>query len=296
METIKKTFSRIGISYLAVSILTIVLGVILSSIISGISPELLSNVDFSTVLNAFTQFIIPLAIAYILLRKIKTTPIDKHALSIKSFVICICITLALIYIGDYIIGAGLNGIIGTFKHGGAVNPVNDLIVNQSIWLRLLESCILAPIVEELLYRKLLIDRTIKYGAGISILISALIFGLCHGNLTQAISAFIGGCFFAAIYVKTGKIIYTIILHMAANFFCLVVDNLMAFGNITIEMALIGVMAILIAITIYYIYKYRGKFKAIKDNISKLLKESLLNAGMVLYILYSLIFIISLLVV
>ncbi len=295
MENAKKTFSKIGIIYLIISILTIVAGVIISTAVSIVSPKALSSMSFSTLLTTITQFIIPLAIGYVLLKQIKTTPIKKHKLSLKKFLICVCITLALIYIGDYIIGAGIKGVVGVFKPDKAVDTVTNLISGKSIWLRLLESCLLAPIVEELLYRKLLIDRTIKFGAGISIFISALIFGFCHGNLTQTISAFIGGCFFAFVYIKTGNIIYTIILHMIANFFCLVVDQILAFGNLTMEITLFGVMIILIAMTAHYIYLWRDKIKVLKENVSKLIKKSLLNVGMISQIIYTSIFIIAVLI-
>ena len=75
----------------------------------------------------------------------------------------------------------------------------------------------APIAEEILFRKLLIDRTIKYGQGISILMSAFIFGLFHGNLNQFVYAFTLGAVFAYVYSKTGNIKYTILMHMVVNF-------------------------------------------------------------------------------
>lgn len=83
--------------------------------------------------------------------------------------------------------------------------------------------------------------------------------------------------------------------MIANFFCLVVDQILAFGNFTMEIALFGVMIILIAMTAHYIYLWRDKIKVLKENVSKLIKKSLLNVGMISQIIYTSIFIIAVLI-
>ena len=115
----------------------------------------------------------------------------------------------------------LIGIILTTIIGGAIqseisNPVENLINSTNIWLNLALISIIGPIFEEILFRKILIDKTIKYGARISIIISALLFGLFHGNVNQFFYAFLMGGFFAYVYIKTGKIIYPIILHLIVN--------------------------------------------------------------------------------
>lgn len=74
----------------------------------------------------------------------------------------------------------------------------------------------APIVEEMLFRKILIDRIRQYGTGTAVLVSGLLFGLFHGNFSQFFYAAMIGMFFAYIYLRTGKVIYTIILHMIVN--------------------------------------------------------------------------------
>ena len=69
-----------------------------------------------------------------------------------------------------------------------------------------------------MFRKSVIDRTAKYGEGVSIVFSGLLFGLFHGNLIQFGYAFLLGVFFGFIYIKTKNIVYTILLHMIINFF------------------------------------------------------------------------------
>ncbi len=76
--------------------------------------------------------------------------------------------------------------------------------------------LIAPITEELMFRKVLIDQTRKYGDGSAILLSGLLFGLMHGNFTQFFYTFALGCFLAFIYVRTGRVRYTVTLHVMVN--------------------------------------------------------------------------------
>ena len=75
----------------------------------------------------------------------------------------------------------------------------------------------APVFEELALRKVLLDRTHKYGGLPAAVVSGLLFGLIHGNSGQFIFAFFLGMIFAAVYLYTGKIFYTILLHFMINF-------------------------------------------------------------------------------
>ncbi len=85
------------------------------------------------------------------------------------------------------------------------------------WVTFVIAVLIAPTAEELLFRKLLTERIVKYGELAAVLASGLFFGLFHGNLNQFSYAFLLGLFLGFIYVKTGKLGYTIGLHMAINF-------------------------------------------------------------------------------
>lgn len=75
----------------------------------------------------------------------------------------------------------------------------------------------APVLEEILFRGIILDGYLKnYNPINSILISALLFGLIHGNLAQGIGAFALGALFGWIYWKTKSISACIILHAINN--------------------------------------------------------------------------------
>ena len=76
--------------------------------------------------------------------------------------------------------------------------------------------ILAPLFEEIIYRGLIIKMVSPYSKSAAVLISALSFGLMHGNIPQAASAFCTGLIYAVIALKCGSIIPTVIIHGLNN--------------------------------------------------------------------------------
>ena len=68
------------------------------------------------------------------------------------------------------------------------------------------------ILEEFIFRKMVIDRIWQYGEKIAVVTSALIFALFHINLFQFFYALGIGLIFAYVYLRTGKLRYTIIMH------------------------------------------------------------------------------------
>ena len=78
--------------------------------------------------------------------------------------------------------------------------------------------ILAPLIEEFIFRKTLIDRMRPYGEKLAVVTSAMMFGLFHGNLSQMFYAFSLGLVFGYVYLRTGKLRYTVGLHMLINLF------------------------------------------------------------------------------
>ena len=93
----------------------------------------------------------------------------------------------------------------------------DWIAKAELWILIPIVCVIGPIVEELIFRKLLMDKLGAYGDRTVIIISALTFALFHGNLSQIFYAFAFGMLLAFVYSKTGNIIHTVLLHASINF-------------------------------------------------------------------------------
>ena len=215
MNPTQKFFSKIGFNYLIFGICTIVFQIIIINILSKTNPSLVRDINLITSISSLCNYILPFPILYWLMKKLESNKLEKHDSNTKTFITYIGITLTLMWIGN-LIGLLITNLLSGAIQNDIANPVHNLINSTDIWLNLLLISIIAPICEEIIFRKLIIDRTIKYGANVSIVLSAVIFALFHGNLNQFFYALLIGGFFSYIYIKTGKIVYPIILHIIVN--------------------------------------------------------------------------------
>lgn len=77
--------------------------------------------------------------------------------------------------------------------------------------------VLAPVLEELLFRGIILDGYLKnYSPLMSILVSSLLFALFHGNLVQGIGALVMGILVGIIYWQIKSIAFCISLHSLNN--------------------------------------------------------------------------------
>lgn len=80
--------------------------------------------------------------------------------------------------------------------------------------------ILAPIAEEAVFRGALLRRLLDAGAGkspwIAITVSAMVFGVVHGNIAQGLHAFMVGMLLGWMYCRTRSILPGLVLHWANN--------------------------------------------------------------------------------
>ncbi len=95
--------------------------------------------------------------------------------------------------------------------------ISNLLLSEDLFQVILAVVIMAPIIEELIFRLLVYGELRKaLGVKISIILQAILFGLYHANLYQFSYAFIIGLIFGYIFHKTENITVTIIAHMINN--------------------------------------------------------------------------------
>jgi membrane protease YdiL (CAAX protease family) len=77
--------------------------------------------------------------------------------------------------------------------------------------------VIAPITEELLFRGVLLRGLVQsYGERVGLLVSAVLFGLLHGRLAEALVAFVAGLVLGALRLRTRSVLPCIALHVGVN--------------------------------------------------------------------------------
>lgn len=220
METWKPTkqhFSKLGLMYFLGSLIIIGIQYLEYFVISSFFPNILDNYTIYFLILMLSMYAISMPLMGMLIRTVPKEPSqEKKKMTVGQWIITFIICYAGMYLAN-ILGNIITAIISVVKGSAVSNDILNIATSNDVWCNALIMVLLAPIAEELLFRKLLIDRTAKYGEGISVLFSALFFGLFHGNLNQFAYAFVIGGIFGFIYVKTRNIKYTIFMHMLINF-------------------------------------------------------------------------------
>ena len=222
----KKDFSRFGLGLFLIGIVSLVAQGILVALwnLTLSNTPLGSSEILLWILAVLPMYLIAIPIGMVLIRKIPAEAPSKQKLNFGRFLtlmlICMPVMLAGNYIGTYL-SALLSG-------GTARNAVADFVMGNPLY-SFIFTVLLAPAVEEYLFRKQIIDRLGKYGELTAILFSAVTFGLFHMNLFQFFYAFGLGLIFAYVYTRTGKLRYPIIMHMIINFLGGVVAPMLVSG-------------------------------------------------------------------
>jgi len=316
-KSIRSHFSKVGGIYLIFALLAFVVQNGIVWLVQSFAPKLLGNSAVALLISMVPLYCIATPVCIFLMKKLPATHIEQKKIRPGKFLAAMVMTFAGMYIGN-IIGLILTTIIGAVKGSAVNNDIVNVVLGTDMWGTVLVVVLIAPLVEEFLFRKLLIDRVVKYGEGLAVVLSGVMFGLFHGNLNQFFYATFIGMMFAYVYVKTGRIWYTVLMHMIINFFGSVVavlilqsvdlEGITALESMdpnNTEAMMEQMMAILPSLAVYMIYVLfllvvvitgvilfalkRRQFVCNPGELELSKKEKrklvLGNVGMILYIVY-----------
>ncbi len=90
-------------------------------------------------------------------------------------------------------------------------------LSQTGVLMVIATAVVAPLVEEVVFRGLILSRLRRALPGwLSVVITALVFGLCHGHIVWIIYAFALGCVFGLFALKSGSLWPSLCAHVLFN--------------------------------------------------------------------------------
>lgn len=218
LKTAKRTFSRLGWGAFAILAVASVLQgvvVVVTNLAAGAGDPpswLMWVVTFAPL------YCVAVPVGLLIMRKAPAYPAEPRAFGAGRFLKLLPICVFLMYAGN-LVGVLVTTLLGTLKGGEVANPLESFALDDSsVLIKILVMAILAPLIEEFIFRKTLIDRMRPYGEKLAVVTSALMFGLFHGNLSQFFYAFALGVLFGYVYVWSGKLRYSAALHMLVNFF------------------------------------------------------------------------------
>jgi uncharacterized protein len=166
-----------------------------------------------------------------------------------------------------------NTVVDIEKFFGFAGDMPEMPLINDPWVLVLYGITIAvipPIVEELLFRGMVLQSLRKYGDGFAVMVSAMLFGLYHGNFVQMVFAFIAGLVMALVVLRTGSLWTSILIHFANNSISFALEMTQRFAGDavanTVNLIVISVLMILGALSLIYILvKDRHFFRGDSSN-------------------------------
>ncbi|AJP59995.1 hypothetical protein UC34_20735 [Pandoraea vervacti] len=152
--------------------------------------------------------------------------------SVRATLGLFTLPIALLTPGMLLVCGVINvGVEKLFPTGGLTQDASDMFAQAGLGSFIL-ICLIAPFVEEMLYRGILLRSFLRqYPSGTAIAHSAAVFGLAHLNVYQFVGALIIGLVLGKLYERTRSLVPGILLHMFYNTAVVVITvNLPAGGK------------------------------------------------------------------
>lgn len=212
----RRDFSTMGLGVfmilLAANLIQLAEGIVL-----GIAnPAYVLSGWLEWILTAVPMYVVAMPVGMAIIWTVPAQTPERTKLGIGKLLIVFLICIACMY-GGNLFGILVTTLLEAVFGITSLNPVEDAMLGSDILPMAIVTVVLAPIFEELIFRKLLIDRMRGYGEKLAVITSAVMFGLIHGNLSQLFYAAAVGLILGYVYLRSGKIHYTIGLHMGINF-------------------------------------------------------------------------------
>lgn len=286
MKKALKAFALIALALTVYIVLTSALQIG----IALLNKELLLDVVLSSeaymfLLVSLPQYAVALPAAYLIMRALPKSTATKDRLKAINLLAYAAVAFALMYIGN-LIGTGLMATYDAILGVTSVNVAEALITQTSPLYNLITVAIFAPIFEELLFRRIIMDRILPYGELNACIFSALTFALFHGNFFQFFYAFGLGLLFAYIYAKTRNVLYTMLLHAIINLMGGVVSvAVINSGSVMLTMIYGYAVLLLLAAGVVMLVRHRKDVKFMPPELDlgkKRTKTVYFNAGMIAF--------------
>ncbi|MFA3798799.1 lysostaphin resistance A-like protein [Leptotrichia hongkongensis] len=169
------------------------------------------------------------------------------------------------------------------------------LINEPLYIDVIMAVFVAPILEEIVFRGVIMNNLRKYGIRAAIIINSLLFGLSHYNIEMIIPAFLAGIIFSYVACKY-SIKYSILIHFLLNAITKILQVIIL-SKIEIFMVVFGLflLFLIIFLLIFFIIglakgRYKEIFLVLKLNVEdrKKLAEFVKNNFLYLLIIFAIV--------
>lgn len=273
-RTIKRSANFVGITFLILMVLPFFLSSMLTSLLRtlGLSAQdtasLLTDPMFLMVtqtLISILMFILPMWVIlyseHLKLTQIISFKKPKKEFFLPIILMCIGITAFANIITNVL--TGLFNAVGIPVSPPDIDTPKGVLGFIATFLAI---AVTPALVEEFALRGVVQGSLKRYGKGFAITVSAIIFGMMHGNLSQLPFAFILGIAIGFAVIKTDSIWTGVIIHFINNGVSVILDAIMTKTENTQIIGFVNSLYFAFCILAFFVglYLLKGKTKELLD--------------------------------
>ena len=125
-------------------------------------------------------------------------------------------------------------------------------------LFLAERVLISSVLEEILYRRLIMGRLLPYGEWFAVTVSAALFALAHGSLAKVVPVFLTGLALGYLYLVTGSLRACVAYHFLNNAVAVGLIRLAGAGKTDLYAEILyGLIAAGAVSILLLVFRYRG---------------------------------------
>ena len=295
IKQLKKTSSGLGFYCFAVIILFLIIPNIIALIceIFGVDYKSDTSSFFISGFTSITAFFVTGLIYCFISNTPLQSVIHINRVKITRILPLIAIGFSVSLLSNYISDI----ILYNFSAIGISFDNTPENVNWSTYkfaLEIIETAVIPAVFEEFAFRGIILNKLRKFGDNSAVIISALLFGLMHGNLSQIPFAFIIGLVIGFTAVKTNSLIPGILIHFSNNLFSITMSYIKHSDIISTQLYLIIHFATVLAVVILGLVSVallckNKEFFSLKNHtendlpLKSKISRSLLSVGMIFFI-------------
>lgn len=291
-DEMKQRFRRIGYALFWLIVTMQITQGILIGLINRFAPEITESSWYLGIILGIGFYGTAFPLFLWLMKKIPNGPKgSEKKLAGQQILQLFFISTGLIYLF-----VGLNLLLDSFIPLSGPFQVTEMITSLDVLLKSLPALlfidIFSPIIEEIVFRGVLLDKLRGYGDKRAILFSAVAFALFHGNLTQFIYTLPMGIVYGYVALRTNTIRYTIILHILHNSFSTFLLTLGLVPNIDAASLYTGIIVALTVIGLILLLKNFKKVELSTADRDEKISQKVVygNRGVLLFYTVSIILI------
>ena len=199
--------------FLLYSTLLELLGAITDKIPSLIAGEVIYEICYG--IGYAAVFMVPVAFFRRFTKNAHREPMHLELTLSRDTGLYIVVGLALITAAAFVNSM----LVSVFHYDSFMEQFTPVVsANYQIVLQFFTIAVVPAFVEEFLFRGVVLSNLLPYGRTHAIIFSSLLFALMHQNVGQFFYTAVAGLFLGYIYVKTGSIWGSVLLHFVNNFY------------------------------------------------------------------------------